>query len=335
MFLKKVGIDLGTANSLVYVEGQGIVLNEPTVVAISLIDKKILAVGREAKEMLGRTPENIIASKPMRSGVIANYQVTEAMLRFFLQKACGRSFLFKPEVMISVPAGCTQVERRAVEGAALNAGSRRVYLLHEPLAAAVGAGIPISEPSGNMVVDMGGGASEAAVISLGSVVASKSLRVAGSKIDDSIASFVRKKYGVVIGENTAEKVKIKIGSAIKVSKEKNKRVSLKGRDSISGMPRKIELAVNEVFEAVSPTLDQISAMIKTVLSEIQPELTSDVIDRGIVMTGGTALLSGLDEFFTKETGVSCYVADEPMEAVIRGIGKVLENLEEFKRYLVH
>lgn len=333
MFSKRIGIDLGTANSLVYLEEQGIVLNEPTVVAVSLTDKKVLAVGKEAKEMLGRTPGNIIASKPMRDGVIANYKITEAMLRFFLRKICGRSFLFKPEVMIGIPAGSTQVEKRAVEDAALSAGARKVYLIHEPLAAAIGAEIPIAEASGNMIVDMGGGAAEAAIISLGAVVASKSIRVSGSKIDDAITSFVRKKYGLTIGETTAEDVKIKIGSALRLTKEKIKEMAIKGRDNITGLPRKIKINSNEVVQAIEPPLKQISSMIKNVLGQVPPELAADIIDKGIVMTGGTSLLRNFDKYLTKETGVPCYVAEDPLTCVVKGTGIALENLAKYQRNL--
>lgn len=331
MLFKRLSIDLGTANSLVYLQGKGIVLNEPTVVAVSAIDHKVVAVGSEAKQMLGRTPENIIASRPMREGVIADYQITEAMLRYFLQKVCGRSFLFKPEVMIAIPAGCTQVEKRAVEDAALSAGSKIVYMIHEPLAAALGAGIPIAEPSGNMILDIGGGAAEAAVISLGGVVASKSIRVGGNKIDDAISNFVRKKYGLMIGETTAENLKIKISSALKVSSKNNKKVELKGRDNIAGLPRKIEITTNEIVEAIHRPLNQIVNMVKSVLEEIPPELASDIIDKGIVMSGGTSLLWKFEKLLTKETGVPCYVIEEPMLAVVKGTGIALENLELYKR----
>jgi rod shape-determining protein MreB len=333
MFFKRLGIDLGTANSLVYLEGKGIVLNEPTVVAVSLREKKVLAIGKEAKEMLGRTPDSIIASKPMKDGVIANYQITEAMLRFFLQKVCGRSFLFKPEVMICVPAGCTQVEKRAVEDAALSAGARKVYLIHEPLAAAIGAGISIAEASGNIIVDIGGGAAEAAVISLGTVVAAKSLRVGGGKIDDAIANYVRKKHGLAIGETTAETVKIKIGSAIKLKKEENKKIMIKGRDNLSSLPRKIEMGTNEVVLAIEPVLEQVAGMIKSVLAEVPPELAADIIDKGIVMSGGTALLQNFDKFLIKATGVPCYAAEEPLLCVVKGTGIALGNLEKYKRNL--
>jgi len=331
MLFKRLSIDLGTANSLVYLQGKGIVLNEPTVVAVSAVDHKVMAVGNEAKEMLGRTPESIIASRPMREGVIANYQVTEAMLRYFLQKVCGRSFLFKPEVMIAIPAGCTQVEKRAVEDAALSAGSKTVYMIHEPLAAALGVGIPIAKPSGNMILDIGGGAAEAAVISLGGVVATKSTRIGGNKIDDAIANFVRKKHGLIIGETTAENLKIKISSAIKVSPKDNKKVELKGRDNITGLPRKIEITINEVVEAIHYPIYQIINMVKAVLEEIPPELASDIIDKGIVMSGGTSLLRQFDKLLIKETGVPCYVVEKPMLAVVKGAGIALENLELYKR----
>jgi rod shape-determining protein MreB and related proteins len=331
MLSKRIGIDLGTANSLVYLQGKGIVLNEPTVVAVSINDRKVVAVGNEAKEMLGRTPENIIASRPMRSGVIADYQVTEAMLRYFLQKACGRTFLFKPEVMISIPAGCTQVEKRAVEGATLSAGAKTVYMIHQPLAAAIGAGIPIAEASGNMILDVGGGAAEAAVISLGGVVVSKSTRVGGSKIDDMIASYVRKKHGLIIGETTAENVKIKIGSAIKLKKGTLKKMELKGRDSITGLPRKVEVSTNEMAEAIRTSLNQIVQMVKSILEDVPPELSSDIIDKGIIMSGGTCLLNNFDKLLTKETGVPCHVIEEPLLAVAKGTGIALENLEKYKK----
>lgn len=331
MLFKRLGIDLGTANSLVYLQGEGIVLNEPTVVAVSMPDKKVVAVGNEAKEMLGRTPDNIIASRPMRSGVIADYQITEAMLRYFIKKVCGRSFLFKPEVMISVPAGCTQVEKRAVEGATLSAGARTVYMIHQPLAAALGSDIPIGEPSGNMVMDVGGGAAEAAVISLGGVIVSKSIRVGGNRIDDALASYVRKKHGLIIGETTAEDIKLKLGSALKVKPKDNKKIMLKGRDSITGLPKKIEISTNELAEAIRQPLNQIIKMIKAVLEEIPPELASDIVDKGIVMSGGSCKLRRFDQLLTKETGVPCYVVEDPLLAVVKGTGVALENLEKYKR----
>ncbi|QHO63796.1 rod shape-determining protein [Candidatus Chazhemtobacterium aquaticus] len=328
---KKVGIDLGTANSLVYVAGEGVVMSEPTVVAVGLDDDKVVAVGDEAKEMLGRTPGNIMASRPMRDGVIADYRVTEAMLRYFLQKVSGRGGLFKPEVLVSVPAGVTQVERRAVYNATVSAGARTVYMIDEPLAAAIGAGVPIGEPSGNMVMSMGGGSSEAAVISLGGVVVSRGVRVAGNRIDEAIASYIRRKHNLVVGEQTAEAIKLKIGSAISLKKDEV--MEVKGRDSVAGLPRNVEITSREVTEAIAQPLGKVIEMIKRVLEEVPPELSSDIIDKGIVMTGGTAQLRNLDRLITEQTNVPAYVAEEPMLCVVKGTGVVLENLDLYKRSL--
>ncbi|PIU02364.1 rod shape-determining protein [Candidatus Shapirobacteria bacterium CG09_land_8_20_14_0_10_49_15] len=330
-FSKRIGIDLGTANSLVWLENEGIVLNEPTVVAVSLDDNRVLAVGNEAKKMLGRTPENIQASRPMREGVIADYVVTEAMLRYFIQKVSGRSFFFKPEVMICVPAGCTQVERRAVLDATLAAGARSAYLIDEPLAAAIGAGIPIAAPSGSMIVDIGGGATEAAVISLGGVVVHQSARVGGTKLDEAIASYIRKKYNLVIGDQTSEQIKIEIGSAIKLDKEVKREV--KGRDSIMGLPRVIELSSTEVTEAMRPVLNQMIGAVKAVLEETPPELASDIIDKGIVLSGGTSLLCHFDKLVTEESGVPAHVAEEPMLCVVKGTGVALKNIDVYKKLI--
>lgn len=332
MLAKRIGIDLGTANSLVWVEREGIVLNEPTVVAVSVEDNRVVAVGNEAKQMLGRTPGNIQASKPMRDGVIADYAVTEAILRYFIQQVGAKSFFFRPEVMICVPAGCTQVERRAVLDATLSAGARTAYLIDEPLAAAIGAGIPIAAPSGNMIVDSGGGATEAAVISLGGVVVHKSIRVAGNKIDESIIGFVRKKHSLIIGDQTAEEIKFKIGSAISLPKEEV--VEVKGRDSIMGLPKLIELSSTEVTETIKPTLNQILGTIKAVLEETPPELVSDIIDKGIVLSGGTSLLRGFDRLVTQEVGVPAHVAEDPLLCVVKGIGVALENIELYKRSII-
>lgn len=326
---KKVGIDLGTANSLVYVTGEGIVMNEPTVVAVSLEDERVLAVGNSAREMLGRTPGNIKASRPMRDGVIADYRVTEAMLRYFLGKVGGRGTLFKPEVMICVPVGVTQVERRAVLGATLAAGARTAYLIEEPLAAAIGAGIPIAEPSGNMILDMGGGAAEAAVISLGGIVVSKSVRVAGNKLDEAIAGYVRRKHNLVIGDQTAEAVKVSIGSATPPTKED--KMEVKGRDSVTGLPRTITITSYDVTDALSQPLGQIITMLKRALEEVPPELSSDIIDKGIVMSGGTALLKNFDKLITAQTGVPAFVAEDPLLCVARGTGTVLEDLDTYKK----
>lgn len=329
MLSKRIGIDLGTANSLVWLEGQGIVLNEPTVVAVRDDDNRVIAVGDEAKQMLGRTPGNIRASRPMRDGVIADYVVTEAILRYFIQKVTGRNFFFKPEVMICVPAGCTQVERRAALDATLAAGARMAYLIDEPLAAAIGAEIPIAAPSGSMIVDIGGGAAEAAVISLGAVVVHKSVRVAGNKIDEAVALWTRKKHNLIIGDQSAELVKIKIGSATPVAKEE--KVEVKGRDSITGLPKVVELSSTEITEAIRPTLNQIVGAVKSVLEETPPELASDIIDKGIVLSGGTSLLRGFDKFMTEEIGVPAHVAEEPMLCVAKGIGVALENIDLYKR----
>lgn len=329
MISKRIGIDLGTANSLVYVQGQGVLLNEPTVVAVSVDDNRVVAVGNEARVMLGRAPGNIQVSRPMRDGVIADYVVTEAMLRYFLQKVAGRSLFFKPEVMICVPAGVTQVERRAVLDATLSAGARTAYLIDEPLAAAIGAKIPIAAPSGNMIVDIGGGAAEAAVISLGGVVVHKSVRVAGNKIDEAIASYVRRKHNLIIGDQTAEEVKIKIGSATLLEKEE--KMEVKGRDSIMGLPKVVEISSTEVTEAIKPPLNQIIETVKGVLEETPPELASDIIDKGIVLSGGTALLRNLDKLMTAEIGVPVHVAEEPMLCVVKGTGVALENIDLYKR----
>lgn len=328
---KRIGIDLGTANSLVYVAGSGIVMNEPTVVAVSTEDNRVLAVGNEAKEMLGRTPGNITASRPLRDGVIADYVITEAMLRYFIDKVCGHSRLFKPEVMICVPAGVTSVERRAVLDATISAGSKTAYLIDEPLAAAIGAKIPIANPSGNMIVDIGGGTTEAAVICLGGVVVHNSVRVGGNKIDEAIQSAVRKKYGLIIGENQAEEVKIKIGSAIKVKGSENKSLAVRGRDAVTGMPKTIELTSIEVAEMIESTMQKFVSAIKGVLEQTPPELASDIIDKGIVLSGGTSLLTNLDKLMTDETGVPCHVAEAPLLCVALGTGLALENLDLYKR----
>lgn len=328
-FSKKVAIDLGTANSLVYVAGQGVVLNEPTVVAVTTDDNKVVAVGREAKEMLGRTPVNIQASRPMRDGVIADYQITEAMLKYFLGKVCGRARIFKPEVMVSAPAGVTSVESRAVLDATISAGAKEAYLIPEPLAAAIGARIPISEPSGSMVVNIGGGTVEVAVICLGGLVVSNSARVAGNKIDESIANHLRRIYNLIIGDRTAEMIKIRIGSALPL--DDNPTLEVKGRDAIAGLPRTVELTSHEVTEAIQKPLRGIVGAIKTVLEQTPPELSSDVIDKGMVLTGGTSLLKNIDAFLTQSTGVPVHIAEDPILCVVNGVGTAVENLEAFKK----
>jgi rod shape-determining protein MreB len=329
MLRKNIAIDLGTANTLVWVAGEGLVVNEPTVVAISSDDNKVVAVGEDAKRMLGRTPEALIASRPMRDGVIADYQVTEAMLRYFIGKVIGRFQFFKPDVMVCVPAGCTQVERRAALDATLSAGASHAYLIDEPLAAAIGAQIPVSAPSGHMIVDIGGGSTEAAVISLGGVVTHKSARVAGNKIDEAVQNFLKKKHNLIIGDQTAEEIKLKIGSAVPTAKVEKLEIS--GRDLVFGLPRTVILTSIEVTEAIKPVLLQIVGAVKAVLEDTPPELAADIIDKGIIMSGGTSLLRGFDKLMTEETGVPAHVADEPLLCVVRGTGLVLENIELWKR----
>ncbi|KKR71373.1 MAG: Cell shape determining protein, MreB/Mrl family [Candidatus Woesebacteria bacterium GW2011_GWA2_40_7b] len=329
MLRKNIAIDLGTANTLVWVAGEGLAVNEPTVVAISAEDNKVVAVGEDAKRMLGRTPEALIASRPMKDGVIADYQVTEAMLRYFIGKVIGRFQLFKPNVMVCVPAGCTQVERRAALDATLSAGAAHAYLIDEPLAAAIGAQIPVSAPSGHMIVDIGGGSTEAAVISLGGVVVHKSARVAGNKIDEAIQNYLKKKHNLIIGDTTAEDIKLKIGSAMPLAKEEKLEIS--GRDLVFGLPRTITITSGEVTEAIKPILLQIIGAVKAVLEDTPPELAADIIDKGIVMSGGSSILRNFDKLMTKETGVPAHTADEPLLCVVRGTGLVLENIELWKR----
>ncbi len=336
---KRLGIDLGTANSVVWLAGSGVVLNEPTVVAVTTDDGRVVAVGNEAKEMLGRTPGNIMASRPMRDGVIADYRITEAMLSYFIDRAVGRNRIFKPEVMICVPTGASQVERRAVIDATLAAGSRVAYLIEEPLAAAIGAKIPIAQASGHMIVDIGGGSTEAAVISLGGVVVHKSARVAGNKIDEAIANFVKKNYNLIIGERMAESIKITIGNAVEPKivtakanpKESSEIMEVRGRDAVSGLPRIINLPRSEATTAIAPVLHQIVGAIKSVLEETPPELAADIIDKGIVLAGGTSLLRNFDKLVTAMTGVPAHVADEPLLCVVRGTGVAIENIELYKR----
>jgi rod shape-determining protein MreB and related proteins len=329
---KRIAIDLGTANTIVWLAGEGLMANEPTVVAISSDDNRVVAIGEDAKKMLGRTPETLIASRPMREGVIADYQVTEAMLRYFISKVVGRYQFFKPDVMICVPAGCTQVERRAALDATLSAGAAHAYLIDEPLAAAIGAGIPVSAPSGHMILDMGGGAAEAAVISLGGVVVHKSVRVAGNKLDEAIQDFMKKKFNIVIGDQTAEEIKIKLGSATKLAKQEEMEIS--GRDLVFGLPRSINITTDDVTEAIRPVLMQIVSNVKAVLEDTPPELASDIIDKGIVMSGGTSLLRNFDKLLSEETGVPAHVAEDALFCVVRGTGVVMENIELWKRSVI-
>jgi len=331
MFEKQLGIDLGTVNLLVHVKGRGIVLQEPSVVAISRNDNKIVAIGQEARAMLGRTPDTIEVARPLRDGVIADYVVTEAMLRYFIQKICGRFRLFKPRVMVSVPVGVTTVESRAVLDAALQAGAREAYLIPGPLAAALGAGMPVGRPAGNMVVDMGGGTAEAAVIAVNGIVVSSSVRVGGNRIDEAIMTYIRKKYNLIIGDHTAEQIKVEIGSALSLQEEMH--TPVQGRDHVTGLPKTIEVDSEEVTEAIAEPLAAIVGMVKNVLSKTPPELASDIIDRGMVLTGGSALLRHIDQLLTRETQVPCYVADNPIACVAIGAGKALEQFEVIRKSL--
>ncbi|MBU1039184.1 rod shape-determining protein [Patescibacteria group bacterium] len=332
MFVKKIGIDLGTAYCLVHVPARGIVINEPSVVAIATADRSVLAVGEEAKEMLGRTPDTIVALRPLKDGVIADYHTTEAMLRYFINKALGGIRFFKPEVMIAVPAGITSTERRAVIDATMAAGAKAAYIIKEPIAAAIGANIPIGSASGHMIVDMGGGTSEVAVISLGGIVANTSVRIGGNKLDSAIADFIRKKYGLAVGEQTAEDVKIRIGSALYL--EDKLTMDVRGRDMVSGLPRTVAITSDDVTEAIQNELEGIIHALKSVLQITPPELSADVIDKGMVLSGGTALLRNIDKLFAQATGVSAYVADEPLLCVAKGTGVALDNLESYKRSIL-
>lgn len=329
IFSPKLGIDLGTANTLVFVPGKGIVLNEPSVVAISEIDKKVLAVGNDAKEMVGRTPDTIVAYRPMRDGVIADYRVTEAMLRYFLDKALGRFALFKPDVMISVPASVTSTERRAVIEAAIRAGAKNAYVVKEPILAAIGAGIPIQEARGYMVVDIGGGTTDVAVISLGGIVSSTSVKCAGNKLDAAIADYIKKTFNLAIGDHMAEVVKMTIGSAIPLDQELS--MTVKGRDFISGLPRSTEIKTNEIVKALAAPLRDMIKAIKDVLQETPPELAADIIDQGITMTGGSSLLRNFPELVFRRTGVKAQLAQDPLLCVAKGTGIALEHLDIYKK----
>ncbi len=332
MLVRKIGIDLGTANTLVFVPGKGVLVNEPSVVAISILDNKVLAVGNDARDMLGRTPDTIQASRPMKDGVIADYKITEAMLSYFINKVSGKFRFIRPEVMISIPAGVTSTERRAVVDAAIRAGAKTAYVVKEPVLAAIGAGIPINSAAGNMIIDIGGGTSEVAVISLGGIVAAHSARVGGNKLDQAISDYIKRKHSLAIGDRTAEEIKMKIGSAIALVKEDN--MEVRGRDLTGGLPKTIIITTNEVTEAIQDELREIIATIKKVLQETPPELSADVMDKGMVLSGGGALIRNLDQLITKTIGVPCYVADEALFCVIKGIGVALDNLELYKRTIM-
>lgn len=332
IFSKKLGIDLGTANTLVYLPNKGIVLNEPSVVAVSEQDNAILAIGIEAKEMIGKTPESIIVYRPMKDGVIADYRVTEAMLHYFITKALGKYNLFKPDVMVSVPAGITSTERRAVVEAAVRAGAKNAYVVKEPILAAIGAGIPIHESKGHMIMDIGGGTTDVAVISLGGIVASTSVKCAGDKIDQAIADYIKKTFNLAIGDKTAEAIKVKIGAAVPLEEELT--ITIKGRDFIQGLPRTAQISTNEVVRAIDKELRTMINAVKDVLSLTPPELASDIIDDGIIMTGGSSQLRNLADLVYRRTGVKARVADEPLLCVVKGTGEALNHLETYKKTIL-
>lgn len=332
MFAKRIGIDLGTTYTLVHLPKRGIVINEPSVVAVSMADKKILAVGNEAKDMLGRTPETIIAIRPLKDGVIADYRTTEAMLRYFINKALGGMRIFRPEVMVAVPAGISSTERRAVIDATIAAGARAAYIIKEPVAAAIGADIPIGSASGHMIIDIGGGTSEIAVISLGGIVTSTSVRIGGNKLDMAILDYIRRKYNLAIGEMTAEQIKIDIGSALYLENKLSKEV--RGRDIITGLPRSIIVSSDDVTEAIQNELEGMINAVKRVLHDTPPELSSDIMDKGVVMSGGSSQLRNIDQLVSRTTGVPAYVADEAALCVAKGTGIALENLDSYKRSIL-
>jgi rod shape-determining protein MreB len=329
--MTKIGIDLGTCNSIVFVKGRGIVLSEPTVVAVSISENKILAVGKEAKEMIGRTPDSIIAYRPLKDGVIADFRVTEAMLRYFINKVKKFSFR-RPEVLIGIPAGATSTERRAVIEAALKAGAKEAFVVKEPVLAAIGAGIPINSSSGNMIIDIGGGTSEIAVISLGGIVASASVRVGGDKIDKAIEKYIKDKYDLAIGEQTAERIKIEIGTALPLDEER--KMQIKGRNLLLGLPKTIEVSSHEICDAIQEELGEILQGVKSVLKETPPEISADIMEKGMVLAGGGALLRKMDEYLTLHTGVACQIAEDPLFCVAKGTGIVLEHLDTYKKSIM-
>jgi len=332
MLVRTIGIDVGTCNSIVFIPHKGVILNEPSVVAVALSENKILAVGQEAKEMTGRTPDTIRVYRPLKDGVIADYRVTEAMLKYFIKKTPGTFKLLKPELLVGVPAGITSTERRAVVEAGTSSGAKAVYVAKEPVLAAIGAGIPINSCSGHMIIDIGGGTSEVAVISLGGVVTSQSLRVGGDKIDQGISNYIKKKYNLAIGDQTAEEIKIKIGTALPEKKEQE--IEIRGRDLITGLPQNIKVSSNEVCEAVSDRLAEIIQVIKMVLRDTPPELSADIMDKGMVLSGGGALLRNLDELIAQATGVPCFLSEDPLLCVAKGTGVVLDNLDAYKKSIM-
>ncbi|MDQ3986309.1 MAG: rod shape-determining protein [Actinomycetota bacterium] len=329
---RDMAVDLGTANTLVYVRGRGIVLNEPSVVAINTKSGAILAVGQEAKQMIGRTPAHIVAIRPLKDGVIADFDVTEKMLRYFIQKVHRRSFLVKPRVVVCVPSGITGVEQRAVEEATISAGARSAFIIEEPMAAAVGAGLPVHEPTGNMVVDVGGGTTEVAVVSLGGIVTSQSIRIGGDELDDAIVTYIKKEYSLMLGERTSEEIKMSIGSAFPFPDEKQ--AEIRGRDLVTGLPKTIIVSAEEIRRAIEEPVNAIVDAVKNTLDKTPPELASDIMDKGIVLAGGGVLLKGLDERLKHETGMPIHIAEDPLFAVAVGSGKCLEEFESLKRVLI-
>ena len=330
-FTKDMGIDLGTANTLVYIKGKDIVIREPSVVAIQTNTKQVLAVGEEAKKMIGRTPGNIVAIRPLRDGVIADFDITQNMLKYFIKRATQRRSLFQPRVVVCVPSGVTEVEKRAVEEAAIHAGARDAYLIEEPMAAAIGAGLPVHEATGSLIVDVGGGTTEVAVISLGGIVTSKSIRIGGDELDESIVNYIKKEYSLMIGERTAEDVKITIGSANLNAKET--KMNIRGRDLISGLPKTIEITSKEIYEAMREPIYNILEAIKSTLEKTPPELAADIMEQGIMLSGGGALLDGIDLLIKSETGMPVHIAENPLDCVAIGTGKALESIEILKKTL--
>ena len=330
-FTKDMGIDLGTANTLVYIQGKDIVIREPSVVAIQTNTKQVLAVGEEAKKMIGRTPGNIVAIRPLKDGVIADFNVTQNMLKYFIKKATQRRSLFQPRVVVCVPSGVTEVEKRAVEEAAIHAGARDAYLIEEPMAAAIGAGLPVQEATGSMIVDIGGGTTEVAIISLGGIVTSKSIRIAGDELDESIVSYIKKEYNLMIGERTAEEIKITVGSAD--IKAKESKMQIRGRDLVSGLPKTIEITSSEIYEAMKEPIHNILEAIKSTLEKTPPELAADIMEQGIMLTGGGALLEGIDRLIKNETGMPVHIAESPLDCVAIGTGKALDSIEVLKKTL--
>ncbi len=331
VFSKDIGIDLGTANTLVYVRGKGILVREPSVVAINKNIKKVMAVGEEAKKMIGRTPGNIVAIRPMKDGVIADFDVTQSMLKYFIKKAYGRNRFIKPRVLVCVPSGVTEVEKRAVVEAAEQAGAKEAYVIEEPMAAAIGAGLPVGEPEGSMVVDVGGGTSEVAILSLGGIVTSKSVRIGGNELDDAIIQYIKKEYSLMIGERTAEEIKISIGSAYPMEEEQE--LDIKGRDLVSGLPKTITISSQEVRDALKEPINNIIDAIKNTLEKTPPELAADIMDKGIMLTGGGALLNGLDQLLRAETGMPVDIAEDPLDCVVKGTGMVLDDLDMFNKVI--